>query len=112
MAFWDAIKETQADEELRAYLEQHPDGHFASLARARIGEGANTAQGRSAEHTDTGDQAIELAFWESMRDTENPALLDAYLNKFREGEFVILARARIEELQSLADGNSHRDNDV
>jgi adenylate cyclase len=35
-AFWEAIKDTQTDEELAAYLEQHPDGHFASLARARL----------------------------------------------------------------------------
>jgi class 3 adenylate cyclase len=37
-AFWEAIKDTQTDEELAAYLEQHPEGHFASLARARIGQ--------------------------------------------------------------------------
>lgn len=28
-AFWDAIKDTQTDDELAAYLEQHPHGHFA-----------------------------------------------------------------------------------
>jgi hypothetical protein len=36
IAFWDAIKESQASEELADYLERHPDGHFAGLARARL----------------------------------------------------------------------------
>jgi adenylate cyclase len=59
-AFWDAIKDTQTDEELTAYLEQDPEGHFASLARARIGHGTEA-------QSEAGEQAIELAFWEDVR---------------------------------------------
>jgi class 3 adenylate cyclase len=36
LAFWDAIKESQRPEELAAYLESHPEGHFAALVRARL----------------------------------------------------------------------------
>jgi adenylate cyclase len=103
-AFWDAIKETQTDEELQAYLEQHPDGHFASLARARVAEAAAPVH-HGAEQS-ASDQAVELAFWESMRETDNPALIDAYLDKFPNGEFAVLARARLEQLRSPADGNT------
>ncbi len=42
-----------------------------------------------------------------MRETKNTALLDAYLDKFSDGEFVILARARIAELRSQANRDSH-----
>jgi adenylate cyclase len=96
-AFWEAIKDTQTDEELAAYLEQHPDGHFASLARARIGQG-DPLSPRVEAQSEAGEQAIELAFWEAVSETDDPALLKAYLDKFPDGEFAILARARLDRL--------------
>jgi hypothetical protein len=30
------VKDSNRRDELAAYLEQHPDGHFAALARARL----------------------------------------------------------------------------
>lgn len=93
-AFWEAIKDTQTDEELAAYLEQHPEGHFASLARARIGQGEPVLP-RIEAQSEAGEQAVELAFWDGVRDTDDPALLKAYLEKFADGEFAILARARL-----------------
>ncbi len=35
-AFWDSVKDSKNPEELKAYLEQFPDGLFAALARARL----------------------------------------------------------------------------
>ena len=35
-AFWDSVKDSRSPDELKAYLEQFPDGMFASLARARL----------------------------------------------------------------------------
>ena len=93
-AFWDAIKDTQTDRELAAYLEQHPKGHFASLAKARIGH-RGAASPQIEARSEAGEQAIELAFWEGVSDTDNPALLKAYLEKFPDGQFAILARARL-----------------
>lgn len=40
LAFWDAIKSSSNAADYRAYLEQHPQGRFASLARLRAGSGA------------------------------------------------------------------------
>jgi adenylate cyclase len=97
VAFWDAIKDTQTDEELAAYLEQHPEGHFAPLARARIGHSSAVSPHIEAQ-SEAGEQAIELAFWEGVSDTEDPTLLNAYLEKFPDGEFAILARARLAQL--------------
>jgi adenylate cyclase len=96
-AFWDAIKDTQTDEELTAYLEQHPEGHFASLARARIGHSSAVSPHIEAK-SEAGEQAVELAFWEGVSDTADPVLLKAYLEKFPDGEFAILARARLAQL--------------
>lgn len=36
LTFWNSVKDSDRREELEAYLERHPDGHFASLARARL----------------------------------------------------------------------------
>ena len=101
VAFWDAIKNTQTSEELAAYLERHPEGHFAGLARARLSQPINTAVVTQEEgEGETNNEAIELAFWEAIRDTDDPTLLSAYLEKFPEGEFVIIARTRLAALAS------------
>lgn len=35
-AFWESVKDSKNPDELKAYLEQFPNGQFASLARARL----------------------------------------------------------------------------
>jgi len=44
------------------------------------------------------DSSVELLFWESVNDSKNPALIQAYLNKYPEGIFVELARLKLEAL--------------
>jgi adenylate cyclase len=39
-----------------------------------------------------------LSFWESVRGSDNPALIQAYLEKYPEGEFSPLAHIRVDEL--------------
>ena len=41
---------------------------------------------------------VELSFWESVRESDNPALIQAYLQKYPNGEFSALAEIRIGEL--------------
>ena len=36
LTFWNSVKDSNRREELEAYLEQHPNGHFAALTRARL----------------------------------------------------------------------------
>ena len=40
------------------------------------------------------DPSVELAFWESVKDSEDPEMLRAYLDKFPNGEFRTLAEIR------------------
>lgn len=42
---------------------------------------------------------MELAFWESVRESDNPAMYEAYLEKYTEGAFAALAKARLDELR-------------
>ena len=94
--FWDSIKNSVRADEYEAYVEQYPEGSFAALARTRL---AAIAEG-DAGMRDPQDRQVELAFWESVRDSDNPALVQAYLQKYPEGEFGALAQIRLDELTS------------
>ncbi len=98
--FWDSIKNSVRAQEYEAYLEQYPEGSFVALARARLEAIAEDA----ASMRDPQDREIELAFWESVRDSANPALIQAYMEKYPKGEFSTLAEIRLRELTS--DGTS------
>jgi hypothetical protein len=45
---------------------------------------------------------VELAFWNSIKDSGNPGAYRSYLQQFPNGSFAPLARLRIEELQQPA----------
>ena len=55
----------------------------------------------SERRTVVGSDA-ELLFWESVRQSRNPAAIVAYVNRFPDGLFVDLARLRIAELEAEA----------
>jgi adenylate cyclase len=95
LAFWESIKESEKAGDFQAYLERYPEGTFAVLARSRA------ADLRKAE-PDEQDRAVELAFWESVQDSDNPAMIRAYLDKYPQGEFRKLAEIRLKEL-TIAD---------
>jgi adenylate cyclase len=92
--FWDSIKNTVRAQEYEAYLERYPEGSFVALARARLDAIADDA----ASMRDPRDREIELAFWESVRESSNPAVIQAYLEKYPRGEFGTLAEIRLREL--------------
>jgi len=48
---------------------------------------------------------LELEFWKSIRDSDNPDLFRAYLRKYPDGEFEIIADAKIRELSDTTVAN-------
>ena len=78
VVFWESIKESTRAADYEAYLEQYPEGSFATLARTRLEEFASAGGGMR----DPKDREVELAFWESVRESDNPATLQAYLEKY------------------------------
>jgi adenylate cyclase len=92
--FWDSIKNSLRAEEYEAYLEQYPEGSFVALAQVRLEAIREDAVGMRDPH----DRDIELSFWESVRESDNPALIQAYLQKYPKGEFSALAEIRMGEL--------------
>jgi adenylate cyclase len=92
--FWDSIKNSILASEYEAYLEQYPEGSFVALARVRL----EAIKQDAVSMRDPHDREIELSFWESVRSSDNPVLIQAYLEKYPNGEFSALAQIRIDEL--------------
>jgi adenylate cyclase len=94
ISFWESIKDSTRVADYEAYLTQYPEGSFVVLARTRLGE---FAAGEGAM-PDPQDGDVELSFWESVRESDNPATLQAYLEKYPDGEFKSLAEIRLSDL--------------
>jgi len=94
LMFWDSIKDSEYAADYQAYMEQYPNGEFVALARARLRELTDDA----GNPRDSTDREIELAFWQSIHESDNPEALTAYLEKYPNGEFRPLAEIRLKEL--------------
>ena len=108
LAFWESVKDGTAAE-LESYLEKFPEGTFASLAATRLEAAAQSSEGSpelaaaGSELSADSEAALELAFWESVKDG-TPAELESYLEKYPEGTFASLAKTRIAAAEHLAEG--------
>lgn len=100
LAFWDSIKDSTQANDYVAYLGKYPDGSFASLARSRIQSIREDASAPRPDTEERPDQQVEIVFWESIKDSDNPDMFKAYLDKYSDGSFASLARAKIAELKS------------
>jgi adenylate cyclase len=99
--FWDSIKHSASALEYRVYLERYPDGAFSPLAVARLAnlEKGLAATAPMASTAAVDPKAIELTFWETIKDSINTEMYQAYLEKYPQGEFARLAEAKLAELQ-------------
>jgi class 3 adenylate cyclase len=93
LAFWESVRECSASE-LNTYLEQYPTGTFASLARTRLDAAAHSP-GEEAAPPDPAADALDLAFWNSVKDSNSRDELEAYLKQHPNGHFAELARTRL-----------------
>jgi adenylate cyclase len=95
LALWESVKDG-SPAELEAYLEQYPEGTFALLARTRIDAAALSPPSSATPTPDElAAEALDLAFWDSVKDTNRRAELEAYLEQHPNGHFAGLARARL-----------------
>ena len=92
LAFWTSVQASDDPLEYKAYLERYPEGTFTALARARLD--SPVVPTVSPE-----ERQVELAFWDTVKGSNNPAMLRAYLDRFPEGEFRVLAELRLTELE-------------
>jgi adenylate cyclase len=95
LALWDSVKDG-SPAELESYLERYPEGTFASLARTRLDAAALSPTGAVAPTpADDAAEALDLAFWNSVKDSNRREELQAYLEQHPNGHFAGLARARL-----------------
>jgi adenylate cyclase len=101
LVMWETVSDSGDVKDFLPYLQRFPAGEFAEIARDRItafSEVCPQAPQVAAPAVDA-DAAVELSFWESVRDSDNPAMYEAYLEKYSDGESVPLAKARLDELR-------------
>ena len=107
-SYWESVRDTKNPAELEAYLKRFPQGTYADLARTRLANLKAAATTNAATHRSAavpagagpaGSAADERAYWESVRDTRNPAELEAYLQRFPQGTYANLAKARVVSLK-------------
>jgi adenylate cyclase len=97
LAMWETVSSSGDVEAFLHYLQRFPAGEFAEIARDRITALSHTPQ--VVAPAVEADTAIELSFWESVRTSDNPDMYEAYIEKYPNGEFVPLAKVRLEELR-------------
>jgi uncharacterized caspase-like protein len=99
LAYWDSVKDSDDPRLIETYLRKYPEGAFADLAKVKI----EVLKSKSAEKPATPvqpDNAAELAYWNSIKDSGGTAYLEAYLAKYPQGQFADLARIRIDEIKA------------
>jgi adenylate cyclase len=94
LALWNSVKDGNPAE-LESYLEQYPEGTFASLARTRLGAAAHSPAPVAPTAEEVAADALDLAFWDSVKDSTRREELQAYLDQHPNGHFAGLARARL-----------------
>jgi len=95
LALWDSVKDG-SPAELESYLEQYPGGTFASIAQTRL-DAASLPLTRPPvpSPADVAADELDLAFWNSVKDSNRRDELQAYLTQHPNGHFAELARARL-----------------
>ena len=97
LAFWESIKDSEDPAEFGAYLEKYPGGAFTVLAETRLN--ALREQEAAARREPQADE-VELAYWDTVKDSDNAEMFRAYLERYPEGAFAPLAKVRLDELGS------------
>lgn len=94
LSYWDTIKGSQSAEDFKAYLERYPEGQFASLAKNRVANLQPPAKPIESSST-ANNTATEIAFWDSVKNSTNAEDYRAYLEKYPNGDFAVLAKRRL-----------------
>ena len=72
----------------------YDQGDFIFLLDKPAG-GAAPAETPAAEAPQVDDKAMELAFWNSVKDSDDPAAYEAYLTQYPQGIFAPLAKLKV-----------------
>ena len=90
IAAWTQIASSSEVAEIEAFLGKFPNGFFAARARSKL-----SALTPAAPPTEPEPSGLDIAFWESVRDSADSAAYEAYLQQFPNGHFAELAKAQL-----------------
>lgn len=93
LAYWDSIKSSNDIEDFKAYLQKYPNGQFVAIATNRITTLSNEKRISDAGRL-TGTDPVELAYWDSIKNSTDPEDFKSYIEKYPTGQFIDLARRR------------------
>ena len=102
LAFWNSVKDSDRAADFEAYLDQYPSGVYAALARIRIEQSSEEPAPEPAAVAPAESNDSELAFWGSVEENPSAAAYTAYIDQFPDGAFTMLARLRLQELETAA----------
>jgi formylglycine-generating enzyme required for sulfatase activity len=102
LSYWETIKNSTYAEAFRAYLEKYPSGQFASLAKNRISSLDASTRRVESKPVSNDVSPTELAFWDSIKNSNDPEDFKDYLSKYPGGQFNGLAQRRIAVLANTA----------
>lgn len=68
----------------------------------RDASGASPGASAPAARTPNYDRELEISFWNSVKDSKSPAIIETYLQRYPNGTFAGLARAMIQDLRRVA----------
>jgi hypothetical protein len=102
LSYWETIKNSQNADDFKAYLEKYPNGQFASLAKNRIRNLDAPAKPVESRAAPANDSATELAFWDSVKNSNRAEDFQAYLKRYPNGAFTELANNRMAAMKTAA----------
>lgn len=88
LTYWRSVETGGTPDEYRAYLDRFPDGTFSALATARLSAPPAPMPDDPQAHE------IEILFWETIKDADDPALFRAYLDRYPNGAFRPIAEIK------------------
>jgi carboxyl-terminal processing protease len=102
---WDYVETSKQPDDYQAYLNQYPNGAYATLARSRLAKlgvapaaAAAPASATPAAAPAGAKSGAEKAAWDSISASKEPGDYQAYLNQYPQGTYAPLARSRLAEL--------------
>jgi uncharacterized caspase-like protein len=84
----------------------HRSKSLAQAEHQRLKNQTSTASSNQApQQTTARTDSAEIVFWQSIKDSNDPDMFRAYLTKYPEGEFVLLAKINIKKLSDTTVAN-------
>jgi hypothetical protein len=71
---------------------------YLKIEAAALPSGALLPQAQAPNY----DRELEISFWNSVKDSKSPAIIETYLQRYPNGTFAGLARAMIQDMRRVA----------